>query len=95
LKVRIVTSRPVRGCRAVRRLPRTAPQGRELHEKRESSAHQAGDALVRQAYPKLARVMRHIPLEAARQRGTAKRGGDAGHVVLHRIPDLSPSRDRQ
>ncbi len=39
-----------------------------------------------------ARVMRHILLDAARARATAKRGGQAARVDLDEIPDISPGR---
>ncbi len=40
-------------------------------------------------------IMRRILLEAARKRGTAKRGGDAPRVNLDQIPDLSSERGSQ
>jgi RNA polymerase sigma factor (TIGR02999 family) len=39
-----------------------------------------------------AHVMRHILLDAARKRGTAKRGGDVPRVNLDEIPDFSSGR---
>lgn len=39
-----------------------------------------------------AQVMRHILLDAARKRGTAKRGGNMPRVNLDEIPDLSSGR---
>ena len=40
-------------------------------------------------------IMRRILLEAARKRGTAKRGGDLVRVNLDEIPDLSPEHGSQ
>lgn len=37
-------------------------------------------------------MMRHILLDAARKRATAKRGGEAARVDLDEIPDMSGSR---
>jgi RNA polymerase sigma factor (TIGR02999 family) len=42
-----------------------------------------------------AQVMRHILLDAARKRGSAKRGGKANRVNLDQIPDLASSRGSQ
>jgi RNA polymerase sigma-70 factor, ECF subfamily len=42
-----------------------------------------------------AQVMRHILLDAARKRGSAKRGGNADRVNLDQIPDLASSRGSQ
>lgn len=42
-----------------------------------------------------AQVMRHILLDAARKRGSAKRGGKAARVNLDEIPDLAGGRDAQ
>jgi RNA polymerase sigma factor (TIGR02999 family) len=42
-----------------------------------------------------AQIMRHILLDGARKRRTAKRGGDAGRVNLDQLPDLASSRDSQ
>jgi len=39
-----------------------------------------------------ARIMRHILLNAARSRATAKRGGNLGRVNLDEIPDVSSRR---
>jgi RNA polymerase sigma factor (TIGR02999 family) len=39
-----------------------------------------------------AQIMRHILLDAARKRGTAKRGGARPCVSLDEIPDISPER---
>jgi RNA polymerase sigma factor (TIGR02999 family) len=39
-----------------------------------------------------AQVMRHILLDAARKRVTAKRGGAMPRVNLDEIPDISPAR---
>lgn len=39
-----------------------------------------------------AQVMRHILLDAARKRSTAKRGGDMPRVNLDEVPDLSSGR---
>jgi RNA polymerase sigma-70 factor, ECF subfamily len=42
-----------------------------------------------------AQVMRHILLDAARKRGTAKRGGAKPRVNLDKVPDVSPARGRE
>lgn len=42
-----------------------------------------------------AQIMRHILLDRARRRMTAKRGGDVGRVNLDELPDLGESRARE
>jgi RNA polymerase sigma factor (TIGR02999 family) len=42
-----------------------------------------------------AEIMRHIPLDRARRRVAAKRGGAAVRVNLDEAPDLGSSRSRQ
>jgi len=39
-----------------------------------------------------AQIMRHILLDAARKRATAKRGGDVARVNLDEVPDLGSAR---
>jgi len=46
-------------------------------------------------YAVAAQMMRHILLDAARKRGTAKRGGDVAKVNLDEIPDLGSGRGSQ
>lgn len=46
-------------------------------------------------YAVAAQMMRHILLDAARKRATAKRGGHAERVNLDEIPDLGGGRDGQ
>jgi RNA polymerase sigma factor (TIGR02999 family) len=42
-----------------------------------------------------AQVMRRVLLDAARKRGTAKRGADVSRINLDEIPDISAGRDRE